>query len=53
MDTFKEKQELDDLFSKGDAPWQLWKRPSKGTLAAADVRAPGEDKGNRAAMEAV
>jgi glucose-1-phosphate cytidylyltransferase len=30
MDTFKEKQELDDLHSKGNAPWQLWKRQSKG-----------------------
>ena len=26
MDTFKEKQELDDLYSKGIAPWQLWRR---------------------------
>jgi len=26
MDTFKEKQELDDLYSTGVAPWQLWKR---------------------------
>jgi glucose-1-phosphate cytidylyltransferase len=52
MDTFKEKQELDDLFSKGDAPWQLWKRPSEGTVAAAAVPAPGEDKGNRAAVKA-
>jgi glucose-1-phosphate cytidylyltransferase len=25
MDTFKEKQELDELYSKGIAPWQLWK----------------------------
>jgi glucose-1-phosphate cytidylyltransferase len=30
MDTFKEKQELDDLCSKGNAPWQLWKRHSNG-----------------------
>jgi glucose-1-phosphate cytidylyltransferase len=29
MDTFKEKQELDELYSKGTAPWQLWKRPGK------------------------
>ena len=28
MDTFKEKQELDDLYGKGIAPWQLWKRQS-------------------------
>ncbi|HEX4038290.1 MAG TPA: sugar phosphate nucleotidyltransferase [Acidobacteriaceae bacterium] len=25
MDTFKEKQELDDLYRKGCAPWQLWR----------------------------
>jgi len=29
MDTFKEKQELDDLYSKGVAPWQLWRRQEK------------------------
>jgi glucose-1-phosphate cytidylyltransferase len=28
MDTFKEKQELDELYGKGIAPWQLWKRPT-------------------------
>jgi glucose-1-phosphate cytidylyltransferase len=25
MDTFKDKQYLDDLFSKDKAPWQVWK----------------------------
>lgn len=25
MDTFKEKQELDDLCTKGGGPWELWK----------------------------
>ena len=30
MDTFKEKQELDELYSKGVAPWQLWRRPENG-----------------------
>ncbi len=29
MDTFKEKQELDELYSQGVAPWQLWKRQEK------------------------
>jgi glucose-1-phosphate cytidylyltransferase len=30
MDTFKEKQILEDLYSKGDAPWEVWKtRPAK------------------------
>jgi len=25
VDTFKEKQELDDRFARGDTPWQVWK----------------------------
>ncbi len=32
MDTFKEKQELDDLASNGNAPWQLWKFGAHGPL---------------------
>jgi glucose-1-phosphate cytidylyltransferase len=27
MDTFKEKQELDDLFGRGSAPWAVWNSP--------------------------
>ena len=26
MDTFKDKQDLDDLLSREPAPWQVWKR---------------------------
>ena len=26
MDTFKDKQRLDDLHGKGDAPWAIWQR---------------------------
>jgi len=26
MDTFKDKQQLDDLYAKGAAPWEVWKR---------------------------
>ena len=26
MDTFKDKQLLDDLYSKGTAPWEVWKQ---------------------------
>jgi glucose-1-phosphate cytidylyltransferase len=43
MDTFKEKQELDDLAGKGGAPWQLWKSQvnglagSNGKCAAAET----------------
>jgi glucose-1-phosphate cytidylyltransferase len=38
MDTFKEKQELDDLCSKGNAPWQLWKRQGEGAAFASASR---------------
>lgn len=27
MDTFKEKQDLDDVFSGGNAPWAVWSNP--------------------------
>jgi len=25
MDTFKEQQELSDMFNEGNAPWEVWK----------------------------
>jgi glucose-1-phosphate cytidylyltransferase len=25
MDTFKDKQLLDDMYHKGDTPWEVWK----------------------------
>jgi glucose-1-phosphate cytidylyltransferase len=40
MDTFKEKQELDDLHSKGNAPWQLWKKNGKGPTIVSATSAP-------------
>ena len=24
MDTFKEKQKFDDMYARGEAPWELW-----------------------------
>lgn len=27
MDTFKEKQQLDDLYARGNPPWEVWRRP--------------------------
>ncbi len=26
MDTFKEKQQLDDMYASGNTPWEIWKR---------------------------
>ena len=39
MDTFKEKQELDDLYAKGTAPWQLWKQQTNGNGGSSTTRA--------------
>ena len=35
MDTFKEKQMLDDLYAGGDAPWELWRHGVAGGAGAA------------------
>jgi glucose-1-phosphate cytidylyltransferase len=29
MDTFKDKQRLDEMYARGDAPWELWRSPQK------------------------
>jgi glucose-1-phosphate cytidylyltransferase len=31
MDTYKEKQTLDDLYHRGDAPWVIWNKTSAAT----------------------
>jgi glucose-1-phosphate cytidylyltransferase len=36
MDTFKDKQHLEDLYSRGSAPWEVWKRPSGERRQATD-----------------
>jgi hypothetical protein len=29
MDTFKDKQLLDDMYSQGEAPWEVWKKSAQ------------------------
>jgi glucose-1-phosphate cytidylyltransferase len=29
MDTFKEKQLLEDLYARGHVPWEVWKIPPR------------------------
>ena len=36
MDTFKEKQTLDDMHDRGDTPWQVWKANKWGVPGAID-----------------
>ncbi len=33
MDTFKEQQELNDMFEQGNAPWEVWKSRERGVGA--------------------
>lgn len=50
MDTFKEKQQLEDLHNRGDAPWEIWKRGNdEGKLAASSIeeRLNGNRNGSR------
>ncbi len=35
MDTFKDRQLLEDLYTRGSAPWEVWeRRPMRGAAAA-------------------
>jgi glucose-1-phosphate cytidylyltransferase len=34
MDTFKEKQRLDDIYFAGNAPWEVWKSPKDHLIGA-------------------
>jgi glucose-1-phosphate cytidylyltransferase len=38
MDTFKEKQQFDDMYGRGEVPWEVWRTPQ----ASPDLRT-GED----------
>lgn len=38
MDTFKDKQLLDDLYSRGVAPWELWKKDPLHAPISADTK---------------
>jgi glucose-1-phosphate cytidylyltransferase len=37
MDTFKDKQLLDNMYARGTAPWEVWKRDANGKSQGATV----------------
>lgn len=37
MDTFKDKQQLDDMYAHGDAPWEVWKNARPHEEAAVSI----------------
>lgn len=38
MDTFKEQQELNDMFERGEAPWVVWKNDESASSSPVTVR---------------
>ena len=45
MDTFKDKQQLDDLYESGQPPWEVWREPTEVAEAAiAPRRLPLSDR---------
>jgi glucose-1-phosphate cytidylyltransferase len=39
MNTFKDKQLLDDMHAKGNTPWDVWRKPNT-KLASSKINAP-------------
>jgi hypothetical protein len=37
MDTFKEKQRLDDMVARGETPWEVWKHHAEIRPATASI----------------
>jgi len=44
MDTYKEKQTLDDLYHRGDAPWVVWKKSEIADSPFTSFRARTNDR---------
>ena len=59
MDTFKEKQLLDDMYARGETPWEVWKKqpevraPSTSLVLGAATQGlrPISVEGERSSME--
>jgi glucose-1-phosphate cytidylyltransferase len=46
MDTFKDRQQMEDLLSSGIAPWELWKKPGASSGSSAADPDPGPPNGH-------
>jgi glucose-1-phosphate cytidylyltransferase len=44
MDTFKDKQKLDEIYTRGNAPWLLWEHSKPEVVASATVLSRGISK---------
>jgi glucose-1-phosphate cytidylyltransferase len=42
MDTFKDKQQLDDVYARGNAPWVVWKSPLEESAATDSGKKEGD-----------
>ena len=41
MDTFKDRQQLDELYTRGEAPWEVWKSAKNGQVESALEKSNG------------
>jgi glucose-1-phosphate cytidylyltransferase len=35
MDTFKDRQQLEEIYTRGNAPWEVWNAPIDAALSTA------------------
>ena len=40
LDTYKEMQTLDDMYARGESPWELWKVPSHAPTTGLPIESP-------------
>jgi len=46
MDTFKDRQQMEDLFSRGVAPWEVWKNPAANTTTTGQTSSRASSEPN-------
>jgi NDP-sugar pyrophosphorylase family protein len=47
MDTFKEKQRFDDMYARGEVPWEVWRAPAAQRAVPEIASAARLVRGNR------
>ena len=45
MDTFKDRQQLEELYTRGDAPWQVWRENKRSNWHIRSAQFPARNSG--------
>ena len=46
MDTFKDRQQLEEIYGQGNAPWEVWKASQNGAVSGGNAGAVGKNGHN-------